>query len=54
MRKFIFILSTTAAFFIVGSTTFGILGPITIDPMGAMRLDHLPGHHQNLPLWFPG
>jgi putative ABC transport system substrate-binding protein len=43
MRKLIFILSTTAAFLIVGSRAFGILGPTTIDPMGAMRLDHFVG-----------
>jgi len=54
MRKFIFILQTTAAFLIIGGTAFGILGPTTIDPMEAMRLDHLSGHHQNLPLWIPG
>jgi hypothetical protein len=54
MRKLIAILSTTAAFLMVGSTAFGILGPPSIDPMGAMRLDHLPGHHQTIPLWIPG
>jgi hypothetical protein len=54
MRKLIAILSTTAAFLTVGSTAFGILGPMPIDPMGAMRLDHLPGHHQSIPLWIPG
>ena len=54
MRKLIAVLSTTAAFLMVGSTAFGILGLPSIDPMGAMRLDHLPGHHQTIPLWIPG
>jgi hypothetical protein len=54
MRKLIFMLSTTATFLIVGSTALGILGPTTIDPMGAMRLNHLSAHHQSLPLWIPG
>jgi hypothetical protein len=48
MHKFIAIL-------IVGSTAFGILGPTPIDPIAAMRPDHLSGHHhQSIPLWAPG
>jgi hypothetical protein len=54
MRKLIAILSTKLAFLIVGSTAFGILGPIPIDPMGAMRLNHLSAHDQSIPLWIPG
>jgi hypothetical protein len=53
MHKLIAILSTTIAFLIVGSTAFGMLGPI--DPMGAMRLGHLSAaYHQSIPLWIPG
>jgi hypothetical protein len=54
MRKLIAILSTTVAFLIAGSTVFGIVGPTPIDPMGAMRLNHLSAHHQSIPLWIPG
>jgi hypothetical protein len=54
MRKPTAIFSTTVAFLIVGSTAFGILGPTPIDPVGAMRLNHLPAHHQSIPLWIPG
>ena len=51
MRKLVATLATTAAFLIVGCTVFGILGPAPIDPMGAMRLNHLS--HQHIPLWIP-
>jgi hypothetical protein len=38
-----------------GSTSYAMLGQSQVDPLGAMRLNHLAAHQmRSVPLWIPG